>query len=285
MGETISTSEKQALPILIIRPRKGLQLLNIKEIWAYHELLYFLAWRDIKVRYKQTAIGVLWVILQPIVMVLIFAVFFGKLARFESDGIPYVLFALSALIPWQLFSRVLLDSTNSLVREQRLISKVYFPRIIMPIATSIAALFDFAIASIVLVVVMFYYGVTPTLNLLWLPFFVLLMLITSLGIGFWLSALNVEFRDIEHAIPFLEKIWFFLTPIVYSTALIPQEYLALYSLNPMVGVVEGFRWTLLGTSTPSITALAVSSTIAIILFFTGIFWFRSRERTMADSLG
>ena len=224
-------------------------------------------------------------VLQPIIMVLIFTLFFGKLARFSSDGVPYALFALSALIPWQLFSRVLLGSTTSLVREQRLISKVYFPRIIMPIATSIAALFDFAIAFLVLIVVMFYYDVTPTLNLLWLPIFVLLMIITSLGIGFWFSALNVEFRDIGHSIPFLERTWFFLTPIVYSTTLIPQDYLALYSLNPMVGVIEGFRWSLLNSNAPSITSLVISSSIAIFLFITGVFWFRSRESTLADSLG
>lgn len=278
-------SKLEVAPTLIIKPRKGLQLLNLKEIWTYHELLYFLAWRDIKVKYKQTVIGVLWVVLQPIIMVLIFTIFFGKLARFSSDGVPYALFALSALIPWQLFSRVLLGSTSSLVNEQHLISKVYFPRIIIPIATSISALFDFAISFVVLIAVMLYYETTPTLALLWLPIFVILMIITSLGIGLWLSALNVEFRDIGHALPFLEKTWFFLTPIVYSTTLVPQNYLAFYSLNPMVGVIEGFRWVLLNTSAPSIISLATSSGVAVLLLITGIFWFRSRESTLADSLG
>ena len=268
-----------------LRPTKGLRWLDLRELWSYRELLYFLTWRDIKVRYKQTAIGVAWAILQPMAMMLAFTLFFGKLVKVPSEGIPYPLFAYTALLPWQLFSRTIAESTSSLITDQRLITRVYFPRLIVPLSTTLAALVDFCIASGLLVVLMLIYGTAPGMTVIWLPVFVLLMLVTALGVGCWLSALNVEYRDVMYLMPFLNQFWLFVTPVVYPSSVVPEAWRPLYGLNPMAGVVEGFRWAILGIGNPPGAMMAVSSLIAALLFVSGIMWFRWRERTFVDVLG
>jgi lipopolysaccharide transport system permease protein len=272
-------------PVVVIRPTAGWRGLDLRELWAYRELIYFLTWRDIKVRYKQTAIGVAWAVLQPLALMLVFTLFFGRLAKVPSDGIPYPLFAYAGLLPWQLFSRTIAESTNSLITDQRLITRVYFPRIIVPIATTLAAIVDFLISMVLLIGLMVAYHVTPGANVLWLPFFALLMVVTALGVGFWLSALNVEFRDVAYAVPFLNQFWLFLTPVVYPSSVVPEAWRALYGLNPMAGVVEGFRWALLGAGQGASPLLVTSTVVAFALFFTGVIWFRRRERTFVDAIG
>jgi len=270
---------------IVIKPQKGWRLLDVRELWAYRELIYFLTWRDIKVRYKQTAIGVAWAILQPLAMMVVFTLFFGKLAKVPSEGVPYPLFAYAALLPWQLFSRTISESTNSLITDQRLITRVYFPRIIVPLATTLAAIVDFVVATGLLVVLMIFYGIAPGATFIWFPFFVVLMLVTALGAGFWLSALNVEYRDVMYLVPFLNQIWLFLTPVVYPSSLVPEKWRVFYGLNPMTGVVEGFRWTLLGVGEGPSPMLAVSILVAVLLLVSGIIWFRRRERTFIDVIG
>jgi len=277
--------DTEEIPPLEIYPASGWRFLDVRELWNYRELVYFLAWREIKVRYKQTAIGVAWAVLQPLAMMVIFTVFFGKLAKIPSEGVPYPLFAYAALLPWQLFSRTITESTNSLVADQRLITRVYFPRIIIPISTTIAAVVDFVIAAGLLLVLMLIYGVVPGAAAVWLPAFVLLMIVTALGVGFWLSALNVEYRDVAYTIPFLNQFWFFLTPVVYPSSLVPERWQVLYGLNPMVGVVEGFRWALLGVGKGPSPMLAVSILIAVALVISGIIWFQRREQNFVDALG
>lgn len=274
-----------SLPIIHIRPTSGIFSINFSELWEYRELLYFLAWRDIKVRYKQTAIGVLWVLLQPLAMMVVFTLFFGKLAKIPSEGIPYPVFTLVALLPWQVFSRTISESTISLVADQRLITKVFFPRLLVPTSVSLSAMFDFAISIVLLVILMFYYGIVPGSEIIFLPFFIALMLITVLGTGYWLSALNVEYRDVMYTVPFLNQFWLFLTPVVYPSSMVPDKWRIIYGLNPMAGVVEGFRWCFLGSSQGLSSMFWVSVIIAIILFLSGIVWFRKKERTMADFLG
>jgi len=273
------------IPAFIIRPTAGWKFLDVRELWTYRELVYFLTWRDIKVRYKQTAIGVAWALLQPLAMMAVFTLFFGRLARVPSDGVPYPLFAYVGLLPWQLFSRTIAESTNSLITDQRLITRVYFPRIIVPIAATLAALVDFAVSAVLLVGFLAFYRITPGPAVIWLPLLILLMLVTALGIGFWLSALNVEFRDVAYAVPFLNQLWLFVTPVVYPSSVVPAPWRALYGLNPMAGVVEGFRWALLGTGQGPSPMLAASAGVALALFLTGIVWFRRRERTFVDSIG
>ena len=280
-----SGSESQEIPWFEIRPTTGWFSLDFRELWAYRELAYFLAWREIKVRYKQTAIGVAWAVLQPLAMMAVFTVFFGKLGNLPSDGIPYPLFTFAALLPWQLFSRTITECTNSLVADQRLITRVYFPRIIIPLATTISGIVDFAISAGLLVALMFFYGVVPGIEIVWLPAFILLMLIAALGVGFWLSALNVEYRDVRHALPFVNQFWLFVTPVVYSSSLVPERWQVVYGLNPMVGVVEGFRWALLGVGKGPSPMLIVSAVITVALFVTGIIWFQRREQTFVDTLG
>jgi lipopolysaccharide transport system permease protein len=270
---------------VVIRPRKGIELLDLGEIWEYRELLGFLAWRDLKVRYKQTAIGVAWAVLQPLAMMVVFTVFFGQLARVPSDGLPYPLFALAGLLPWYLFARVLASSADSLLRDQRLISKVYFPRLIVPLSSSLAALVDFAISLVLLLLAMALFRFWPDPRILLFPLLTLLLMITALGVGFWLSALNVEFRDVQHTLPFLTQLWFFLTPVVYPASLVPEGFREIYSLNPMVGVVEAFKWILLGSAAPPTLSLVISGLISLTLFVTGLLYFRSRECSFADSLG
>lgn len=285
MKDTETLVSPEDIPVFTIRPTRGWRSLDLQELWAYRELIYFLTLRDIKVRYKQTAIGVVWAVLQPLAMMVVFTIFFGKLAKMPSDGIPYPLFAFTALLPWYLFSRGITESTNSLVTDQRLITRVYFPRIIVPTATILAALVDFGVSSIMLMILMFIYGVTPGIAILWIPLFVLLMLVTALGVGFWLSAINVEYRDVMYIIPFLNQFWLFVTPVVYPSSLVPEKWQIIYGLNPMVGVVEGFRWALLGSGEAPGPMIGVSAAVAVTLFLSGIVWFRRRERTFVDALG
>ena len=265
-----------------IEPSRGWVALNLGDLWKYRELLYFLVWRDIKVRYKQTALGAAWAVLQPVLTMVVFSVFFGRLAQMPSDGLPYPLFAYSALLPWQLFAFALSESGNSLVANQRLITKVYFPRLVIPIAAVLAGLVDFAIAFLVLLGMMVYYQVVPTLAVLLLPLFLLLVLATALAVGLWLSALNVQYRDVRYVIPFLTQFWLFLTPIAYPSSLVPEWLRPLYALNPMVGVVEGFRWALLGTQNNAGALVFISAIVVVLLLIGGLLYFRRMEKTFAD---
>jgi lipopolysaccharide transport system permease protein len=274
-----------ATRVFRIQKTRGLRFLDLRELWTYRELVYFLVWRNFKVRYRQTAIGVLWAVIQPLGMMIAFTLIFGKLARIPSDGIPYPLFAYAGLLPWQVFASSWAGATNSLVADQQLVTRVYFPRMLVPIAITLVALVDCAIASVLLVGLMLIYGFVPDSAILWLPAFVLLMVTTSIGVGFWFSALNVEYRDVVQALPFLSQIWLTVTPVVYPSSLVPDSWHWLYSLNPMAGVVEGFRWALLGTGSAPSASLALSAATATALLVSGIIWFRWRERTFADALG
>lgn len=270
------------LPVVFIRPSKGWVSLRLHELWEYRELLYFLIWRDIKVRYKQTALGAAWAIIQPLFTMVVFSLFFGRLAKIPSDGIPYPIFSYAALVPWTFFANGLSQSSNSLVGNANLIKKVYFPRLAVPIATVFSEMVDFLLAFVILLGMMLYYGIIPTLNTLWLPLFLLLAVSTSLGVGLWLAALNVQFRDVRYVVPFITQFWMFATPIVYPSSLLPEPWRTLYGLNPMVGVVEGFRWALLGTSTAPGAIIAVSSMASLILLVGGACYFRRMEKTFAD---
>jgi lipopolysaccharide transport system permease protein len=271
------------LPPLRIQPSRGWVSLKLRGLWEYRELLYFLTWRDIKVRYKQTVLGAAWAVLQPLLTMIVFSLFFGGLAQIPSDGVPYPVFSYTALVPWTFFASGLSMASNSLVGSANLIKKVYFPRLTIPLATVLSGVVDFLIAFVVLLLLMLFFGITPTTNVLYLPYFVLLAFVTSLAVGLWLSAMNVQFRDVRYTIPFLTQFWMFITPIAYPSSLIENDVLrALYGLNPMTGVVEGFRWALLGTdSAPSVMILA-SSLAAFLLLVSGLFYFRRMEKTFAD---
>lgn len=279
---SLPQAEKSALQVFRIEPSSGWLSLRLRELWHYRELMYFLVWRDIKVRYKQTALGASWAILQPFLTMVVFSLFFGKLAKVPSDGIPYPIFSFAALVPWTFFANGLTQSSNSLVGSSNLITKVYFPRLTIPLASVLAGVVDFVLALLVLVAMMFYYGVVPTYKVIFLPLFLLLALITSLGVGIWLSALNVKFRDVRYIVPFLTQFWLFATPIAYSSSLLSEPWRTFYGLNPMVGVVEGFRWALLGTNTKPGMMIIVSSLAAITLLLSGAFYFRRVEKTFAD---
>ena len=276
---TLTHSE---LPVLQIRPKRGWQPLELKELWQYRELMYFMSWRDIKVRYKQTALGAAWAVIQPFMTMVIFSIFFGILAKMPSDGIPYPLFAYAALVPWTFFANSLTQASNSLLQNSNMLKKIYFPRLVMPISSVISGTVDFVFAFIVLIAMMLFYGILPTVNIVWLPFLMLLALGTALGVGLWLSAINVQYRDVRYVIPFLIQIWLFATPIAYPSSLLTEPWRTLYGLNPMVGVVEGFRWALLGTETAPGAAVVVSSFMAGILLVSGTFYFRRMEKTFAD---
>lgn len=271
-----------AKSMLVIEPSEGWAPLRLSELWEYRELLYFLVWRDIKVRYKQTVLGAAWAIIQPFFTMVVFSIFFGRLAKMPSDGIPYPIFIYCALLPWQLFAYSLTQSSNSLVANQGLITKVYFPRLIVPASSVLAGLVDFAIAFVILIGMMLFFHITPTAAIWTLPLFVLFAVMTALAIGLWLSALNVQYRDVAYTIPFLTQFWLFATPIAYPSSLIPEQWRALYGLNPMAGVVEGFRWALLGTSNPSWLLLLVSAIVVVALLISGVFYFRRMEKTYAD---
>lgn len=268
-------------PIVVIQPQRGIAALKLADLWEYRELLYFLAWRDVKVRYKQTVLGAAWAIIQPLFTMVVFSVFFGRLAKIPSDGLPYPIFSYVALLPWQLFAHSLTYSSQSLVSEAGLIKKVYFPRLIIPIASVLAGLVDFAVAFVILLGLMVYYGIPPTLNLIFLPVFTLLAVVSALAGGLWLSALNVKYRDVRYTLPFLTSCWLFLSPVAYPSSMIPQKWQWLYGLNPMAGVIEGFRWSLLGSS-PPLSAVYVSMALTAVLFVGGLYYFRSTERFFAD---
>ena len=263
---------------------KGWARPKFRELWEYRELLFFFAWRDIKVRYKQTVMGASWAIIQPFFTMVIFSLFFGRLANVPSDGLPYPIFSYAALVPWTFFANAVTQSSNSLVSSAEMIKKIYFPRLALPIATILAGLVDFVLAFIVLLGMMLYYRMVPTINIVWLPFFLLLAVVTSLGVGLWLSAMNVQFRDVRYTIPFLIQAWLFLTPIVYPSSSIPEPWRTVYGINPMAGVVEGFRWALLGTDTAPGPMIVVSSVVALVLFISGAFYFRRMEQSFADVL-
>lgn len=269
--------------ITLIQPTKGWVSLRLKELWEYRELLYFLAWRDILVRYKQTLLGASWAIIQPFFTMVVFSLFFGNLAKVPSDGIPYPVFSYAALVPWTFFANGLAASSNSLVGSQNLIQKVYFPRLVMPIASIISGAVDFVLAFVILIGMMLFYGIVPTINVIWLPLLFLLAFVTSLGTGLWFSALNVQYRDIRYVVPFIVQFWLFATPIAYPSSLIENDLLRIiYGINPMTGVVEGFRWALLGTDTAPGATILVSSAAAIVLFVSGLFYFRRMEKSFAD---
>jgi lipopolysaccharide transport system permease protein len=275
-------SRADNVPVIRIEPSKGWVSLKLGELWEYRELLYFLIWRDVKVRYKQTVLGAAWAIIQPFFSMVVFSVFFGKLGRIPSDGLPYPIFSYAALVPWTFFANGLRQASNSLVSGANLIKKVYFPRLAMPIATVLSGVVDFVLAFIVLLGMMLAYGIVPTVNALWLPLFLLLALVTSLGTGLWLSAMNVQFRDVGYTVPFITQFWMFATPIAYPSSLLPVPWRTLYGINPMAGVVEGFRWALLATDTAPGPIIIVSSLTALALLVSGAFYFRRMEKTFAD---
>jgi lipopolysaccharide transport system permease protein len=268
-------------PVLRIRPSNGWAALNLKDLWEYRELLYFLTWRDIKVRYKQTALGAAWAVIQPLLTTAAFSVFFGGLARMPSDGIPYPLFTYAALLPWGFFSNALGAASNSLVGSANLISKVYFPRLVIPLSSVLSGLVDFAVAFLVLVGMVAYFGLSLSPTILLFPLFLALALVAALGVGLWLSALNVQYRDVRYVLPFLSQLWLLATPVAYPSSLLAEPWRTLYGLNPMVGVVEGFRWALLGSAAPGPMTLA-SGLAAVGLLVGGAFYFRRMERTYAD---
>ena len=278
MTETLQTPE---LPTLVIRPPRKWVPIDLGELWSYRELLFFFVWRDVKIRYKQTGLGVAWAVIQPLFTMVIFSIIFGGLAKIPSDGVPYPLFAIAALLPWQLFSEGLTRSTTSMVTNANIITKVYFPRLILPFSGILSPIVDFLVAVGILVVMMAYYGVMPTSNVVFLPAFVLLALATSLGVGLWLSALNVQYRDFQYTVPFLIQIWLYASPVVYSTNMVPAQYQLLYGLNPMAGVIEGFRWALLGTAPPT-GIIGLSVLVVLVLLVSGAFYFKKMEQYFAD---
>ncbi|MBM3129920.1 MAG: ABC transporter permease [Chloroflexi bacterium] len=278
MSEQVNVSSQQ----LVIEPTRGLASLKLRELWEYRELLYFLVWRDVKVRYKQTALGVAWVVLQPLVATLIFTVVFGNLARIPSGDLPYPLFAFSALLPWQYFAGALTRSGTSLVNSAHLITKIYFPRLIIPLAGILNGLIDFGISFLVLIVLMLYYGVVPGWAIVTLPLFLLMAIATALGVSLWLSALGVQYRDVNQLLPFLVQVWMYATPVVYPATLFPERWRPLLGLNPMAGVVEGFRWALTGSGDAPGPMLLISIAVVLVLLVSGLIFFRNTERTFAD---
>ena len=273
---------RTASPVTVIRPPKGWIPVNLRELWAYRELLYFFTWRDIKVRYKQTLFGFAWAVIQPLFTMIIFSLFFGALAKIPSEGIPYPLFSYAAVLPWTLFSEGLTRSSNSLVAEANLLQKVYFPRLLMPLAGVLSPVVDFAVAFVVLIGLMLYFGYYPSVMMFWILPFLLLELLLATGIGMWLSAINVEYRDVRYAIPFLIQLGLFASPVVYPVTFVPERFQALYGLlNPMAGIIEGFRWAIVGTKPPSYLIIA-SIAIIVVILISGAFYFRRREKAFAD---
>lgn len=281
MTDPTITSPTLSKPLITIEPQKGWAALELGDLWRYRELLFLLTWRDIKVRYAQTVLGATWAVLQPLLTMAIFSLIFGQLAKLPSDGIPYPIFTFTALLPWQLFAFSLTNASSSLVSSEKLISKVYFPRLVIPIASVLPGLVDFAISFLVLMGMMIYYQIPLSLRLLSLPFFLVLAVTSALAVGLWLSALNVEYRDIRYVVPFLTLFWQYATPVAYSASLIPGKWRLLYGLNPMTGVVEGFRWALLGSGQVS-GLIWVSTAIIILFFISGLAYFKRMEATFAD---
>jgi lipopolysaccharide transport system permease protein len=283
-GASPTTSNPVTPPpeVIRIRPSSGWRSVDLRDFVRYRELLYFLTLRDIKLRYKQTALGIAWTVLQPLFTMAVFTVFFGNLGGLPSDGKPYALFVLVALLPWQLFAYALTQSSNSLVNEQRLITKVYFPRLIVPVASVLSGLVDLGVALVLVLIGMAVFGVAPTWAAVTLPAFILFALLTALAVGLWLSALNVQYRDVRYTIPFLTQFWMFASPVAYPARLVPEAYRPLYGLNPMAGVIEGFRWALLGTDAPDWGLMAVSAAVVATLLVGGGLYFRRMEKTFAD---
>jgi lipopolysaccharide transport system permease protein len=286
MHTEITKHETQTIHI---KPTQGWASLNLRDLWTYRELIYFMIWRDLKVRYKQTVLGVTWAILQPFLQMVVFSIFFGELAKVPTDnGIPYPIFSYAALLPFTLFTKALNDASRSLVGHQNMVSKIYFPRLILPLSSVLGGIVDFGLAFIVLIGLMIYYSITGGFQFiinaawLWLPFFILLALVTALGVALWLSSLYVQYRDVGYMLPFLAEFWKFISPVVYSSTMIPEKWQMLYSINPMVGVINGFRWALLGAPSPIGMGLLVSTVVAILLLATGWVYFRRMERTFAD---
>jgi len=278
---TSTAHHEEEVPTLIIRPPRKWVPIDFQEIWAYRELLYFFTWRDVKIRYKQTGLGFAWAVIQPLFTMLIFSLIFGAFAKIPSDGIPYPLFSYAALLPWTLFAEGMTRSTNSMVANAPIMTKVYFPRLLMPISGIMSPLVDFCIAFSILIAMMFYYGFVPTVNVVFLPLFLLLAIATSLGVGLWLSALNVQYRDFQYTVPFLIQIWMYASPVVYPASMLPESLRVLYGLNPMAGVIEGFRWALLGTTPPSAMIL-VSVGVVVVMLVSGLFYFKKMEQYFAD---
>lgn len=278
----LNQTDTAQAPVTIIRPPRGWVPIDLHGLWTYRELLYFLVWRDIKVRYKQTVLGVAWAIIQPLFMMIILTLFFGILAKVPSGDVPYPLFSYTALLPWTLFAGSVTRASVSLVQDANLIRKVYFPRLLLPFASILSPLVDFAISFLVLIGLMFYFGYHPAVAMLWLPLFLILELMLALGIGLWLSAINVQYRDVTHIVPFLIQLWMFASPIIYSSNFVPARFQVAYGiLNPVAGIIEGFRWAILGTEPPSFI-LAPSVAIIIVVLVSGAFYFRRREKAFAD---
>lgn len=282
MAQQTSLASKSSSAVVLLRPSRGWSPLNLHELWVFRELIYFLTWRDIKVRYKQTVLGAAWAILQPLINMVVLSFIFGNLAKLSTDNIPRPIFTFTALLPWGLFSKALADAGRSMLANRSMITKVYFPRLIIPLSSVLGGLVDFVIQFAILLGMMFYYRITPTKAVWSLPFFVLLSLATAFGFGLWLSALNVLYRDVGYILPFLTQIWMLVTPVAYSAKVVPAEYQFLFALNPMVGVVEGFRWALLGARPPDSLTLAVSIVISVVVLISGMYYFRRMERTFAD---
>ncbi|MEW6286912.1 MAG: ABC transporter permease [Chloroflexota bacterium] len=271
---------------IYIKPSTGLAALNLKDLWAYRELIYFMIWRDVKVRYKQTMLGAAWAIIQPVLTMIVFTFLFGRIAKLPTDNdIPYPIFSYAALLPWGMFVGALNQASRSLTSNQNMVTKIYFPRLVLPLASILSGLVDFVIAFVILIGLMIYYGVTPSPNALWaLPLFLLLTVVTALGVALWLSAINVQYRDVNYALPFLTQFWLFITPVAYSSNLISEKWQLIYSLNPMAGVINGFRWALLGTDTGPGPEMAVSVLISLLVLIGGLFYFRNMEKTFADTI-
>ena len=268
-----------------IKPSKGLAALNLRDLWIYRELVFFMVWRDVKVKYKQTLLGMAWAVVQPVMTMLVFTFVFDRVANLPTDGIPYEVFSFTALLPWGLFVTALNQGSRSLVAHNNMVTKIYFPRLILPMSSVFAGLVDFVIAFVILIGLLFYFGVIPAWQYLWtLPFFLLLAIVTALGVALWLSAINVKYRDVNHALPFLTQFWLFATPVAYSFSTLSENLQILLSLNPMTGVVNGFRWALLGSGNGPDISLWISVIISILIFISGLFYFRSMEKTFADTI-
>lgn len=281
----ITKSTSHEPPMIYIKPSTGLAALNLRDLWVYRELVFFMVWRDLKVRYKQTLLGAAWAIIQPVMTMLVFNFIFGRVAKVPSDGIPYPIFSYTALLPWGLFVAALNQASRSLTSNQNMITKIYFPRLVLPLSSILGGLVDFAIAFVILIGMMIYYRVTPSWNALWaLPLFLLLSLVTALGVALWLSAINVQYRDVNYALPFLTQFWLFITPVAYSSKIISANWQLIYSLNPMAGVVNGFRWALLNAGNGPDAAVWVSAGISLLILVSGLFYFRNMERTFADMI-
>jgi lipopolysaccharide transport system permease protein len=277
------STARSEIPVILIRPSSRWAALNLRELWQFRELVFFMTWRDIMVRYKQTLLGAGWAILRPFLTMVVFSIFFGSLAKVPSDNLPYPIFAFSALLPWELFLHAVNIGSHSLVNNRQMITKVYFPRMILPLASVLAGVVDFLIASVVLIGMMIYYKITPTSAVWTIPLFLLLTMVTGFGVSLWLSSLNVLYRDVGYVTPFIAQLWLFITPIAYGSTLVPEQWRFMYALNPMVGVVNGFRWALLNTqdNAPG-PILWISVLVALAILISGLFYFRRMERQFAD---